>query len=632
MAAPQSSAPMPSATNSFRRMMSRPAMTVVLFSAHALRVRAGPAEEPVRLPELAVVDERGEQAVPAGEATRPLGDVLRWVPGLFLSLQGSGAQTDLRIRGSSFSGAGYILGGATLRSPQTEHFNAEVPMPAFLFDTPRVVTGPGQLRSGTGHLAGSVQADFAPIRKRGGISLELGERGTRGEALFGQIPLNRNDGESGWGMSAFGTRRYSGGFDYGENDAREWNGGGHLQYRTETDQFDLALAHRRNAFGAQGFYGTPPALPSNEILKDSLALLSWRRELSHPGDFVRLSAAYRLLEDVYTLDEREPRFYRNEHRSMFGTMAVSGRWTAAEKLSLSWRLAAEDERVRSRGVFLGAANDGLGNHDRQRVDLLFLPEWSAGELTIAAGVQVVEFSEDTARARGILEAVRRLTARHTLALSYVETVRQPSFTELNYESPTSLGNADLENELANEWEFSLASEWRPALTTRVGLFSRTTRNTVDWLQAGPGVRKLAIDKGDVDIRGLALDVAWQPRRTFGIRVRYEYLHKPELTDWYASRYVFDYPEHALGLQVRWRVGKQWELMANQSVVRQVENALREGDRTGLKGAVTVLFTPPGRRHVRAYLSCLNPWGDTFQEFAGQQVAGRQFLCGLSWLW
>jgi hypothetical protein len=95
-----------------------------------------------------------------------LGDV----PGVRVNSQGgSGVQSDMSIRGSSFSGAGLSVGGLALANPQTEHFNAELPLPSMLFSPPRVLAGLDEALGSSGHLVGSVDLEFRPLAEYGQI-------------------------------------------------------------------------------------------------------------------------------------------------------------------------------------------------------------------------------------------------------------------------------------------------------------------------------------------------------------------------------------------------------------------------------------------------------------------------------
>ena len=97
-------------------------------------------------------------------------DALRAEPGILLNSQG-GSQNDLSIRGSTFSEAGLSLGGLTLRNPQTEHFNAELPLPAALLSRPSVFTG---LANQGGHLAGTAGFDLLPVTGRKQVEAGFG--------------------------------------------------------------------------------------------------------------------------------------------------------------------------------------------------------------------------------------------------------------------------------------------------------------------------------------------------------------------------------------------------------------------------------------------------------------------------
>ena len=104
------------------------------------------------------------------EATRirpvvtPDSTPLQDTPGLTLRQQGQGnPQTDLSIRGSSFSAAGVTIQGLSLRNAQTEHWHASVTTPESWLEPPRVVTGLDRFRLSTGHPAGSVALSLAPL-------------------------------------------------------------------------------------------------------------------------------------------------------------------------------------------------------------------------------------------------------------------------------------------------------------------------------------------------------------------------------------------------------------------------------------------------------------------------------------
>ena len=65
---------------------------------------------------------------------------------------------------------------------------------------------------------------------------------------------------------------------------------------------------------------------------------------------------------------------------------------------------------------------------------------SSAAAAFTAGARAEVFSDDSPAWLPQAGAEVRLGERDTAYASYTETVRQPSYTELNYESPGSLGN------------------------------------------------------------------------------------------------------------------------------------------------------------------------------------------------
>jgi iron complex outermembrane receptor protein len=195
-------------------------------------------------------------------------EVLRAEPGVVLNSQG-GSQNDLSIRGSSFSGAGLSLGGLTLRNPQTEHFNAELPLPAAMLSRPKVLTG---LDNQGGHLTGTIGFDLLPIIGKKQVEAGFGSDNRDWQSLLVQQMLTDK-----LGLGVFAGHEAAEGVDYGDNDYNRDYVGGHMQYREDDVQVDTLVAHQEKEFGARGYYGVNPALPANEKTEDTLVYLAARK-------------------------------------------------------------------------------------------------------------------------------------------------------------------------------------------------------------------------------------------------------------------------------------------------------------------------------------------------------------------
>lgn len=594
--------------------------------AAALETLVLAADEVIGLPELAVRAAGMDEPVAPGGGSNLAGAL--WVPAVRLAPQGSGAQADLSIRGSPFSGAGLAVGGLSLRHPQTEHFNAELPLPLELFAAPRVVTGLEQPHVATGHLVGSVAAEFAPVADTTQAVLGLSEAGGHEERLF----VARAFADTSWGASVFGGNADMPGRDYAHNTAETRAGGLHLQYRRAEDQVDTAAAVQDRSFGARGFYGVSPTLFSEEETLDMLWLSTWRHELPNPGDFTRIGAFSERFRDEYILNDLAPDAYRNEHCTWATAAAADGRLSNGQGSGAAWRAFVEDERIASEGLVRGSATAGLGEHTRQRFGLMLLPFQEIGPLTLEAGGQAVFFTTDAPAPLALAGIRWAISAAQEGYVSYTETVRQPSFTELDYESPASLGNQGLENEESGEYEAGLRSQWAPILRTRLAAFRRTTEHTVDWLRQTPNGRWLATDVGDVRTHGLEAEATCQTSRNLKVTLFGQVLRKQSEADYYASRYVFDYPEERLGVGLSWRLTDYCELRSDQAVLWYAPNPARGSDRCGSVASLGLVLRPPSLPYASVTLACANLFDDELEVYPGQRPAGRTFSGALTVTW
>ena len=585
------------------------------------------------LPELAIIAPRVTPARDsAAVAPDSPGAQLALVPGVTLQSQGPAtAQSDLRIRGSAFSAAGVAVNGLSLRTPQTEHFNAEMPLPASLFQAPERMTGAEQfLRSG-GNPSGTVGFEFAPITATTRVQTGVGESGRNWQALQWQAPLVQTPQTGEIGAGVFAGRETANATDgHGDNDLDRWNGGLHLQQLTADTQSDFAAGVQDKTFGARGFYGAPARFPSEEHLTDRLILGSSRFTLNDDS-YIRAGAAWRELLDRYWLDGTRPELYENRHRSRQFTTSLDGHTALDDSWALNWRADADLEDINSRytGTFPGA---GLGQHHRRALSLTLAPEWHGDRLRLYAGGRAAFQTGDAPALLPLAGAEWELVPGQSLFLDYAEAARQPSFTELNYNSPGSLGNQGLQTQHTR----SLEGGWKgraDAYGWKLALFGEQSRNTVDWIRTNPAATQwLAADLGQVDTLGLEAFADWRPGPGWTLDASYTVLHKDAARDAYASRYILDYPEQDVAVGLRRELAAWCEFRIRQGLRYQVDNPARGSSRIALPATASLSFRPLRNPQTRFDIGVENLWNSNFEEFPGQPPAGQRFCASLSMAW
>lgn len=563
------------------------------------------------------------EALSLAPTARPGPSLLKDVPGLSLRDQGSGSpQTDLSIRGGPFNSAGLLLNGLTLRNAQTEHWHADVPAPEVWFGAPSVLTGLDRFRTAPGHPSGSVSLELAPMTEDlRSLTAGAGNKGLLfGNALATETAPLAGGGTAG--ASGFLSVDRSAQTDgYSDNDLLRTTAGGRLGALGERLQGDLVTAYSWREFGARGFYGTSPVYPAEERVQDALVAGSLKR-VDDPLNPARVTAAWRRTEDTYWLDRHNHAFYENEHTTDFFALHGDTRRTFSETFSVDLRGDGDLETIDS---------TSLGDHTRSHGSLAVLPNLSAGPLTFTLGGSLDVFSDDTPAWLPAAGVEWALTDAHSLFLSYTESVRQPSYTELNYESPSSLGNAGLDRQQTRTTEFGWKGQ-ADIFTWKTAVFYEEGENIVDWIRAAPGSRWTSVNLDEVQTWGLAADGRAALTADTELGLDFLTLAKTCDTDLYASRYALDYPDVSTGASLRHRLTRDLLFRLRQGVSKYESNRVREYDDWFLNTGAEFQWRLPRADGFTLNAGVENLLDDDFQVYPGQESAGRRFFASLAYAW
>ena len=604
----------------FRRslaFLSRASAVVLCGMLAAL----SPADNIVELDELAVRAEAQSLLLPSAGAAS-IGGALEGLPGTVLNMQGGpSGQVDLSIRGSSFSGAGLSVAGLALRNPQTEHFHAELPLSPALFARPDTLTGLDQALRTSGHLVGTLGLEFRPARREMSAGVGVGDRDRNWQDLRAVYPLV--SGEQSLHFGVFGGREFAGALDYGDNELDRRQGGFHVQMAGADFQGDVAFGVQSKDFGARGYYGVTPDWDAEERIDDRLVVASLRWGKT-ADSYARCTALWRDLHDRYRLFWSLPGVFENRHHTRLGAVSFDGRGALAPQLALNWRVGGEYEDLDS---------NALGNRRRSRGDALLLPEYAIGRVRLHAGARGHLFSRESSEVQPQAGCELDLVENQRLFASYTEGVRRPSFTELNYDSPGSLGNQGLERQETAEYEIGWRGSHGSHGAWQLSTFHRRSRNTVDWIkQTGDSPRWLATDLGTVETWGVDLHGRYAVARSLEISGAYGWLHKDYDPKVFASRYVLDYPAHLVQLSATWWMTPVVRLAYSQLLRWQEGLPARQGDDFGAGGRAALTWAPQAMKGVEITLACDNVWDDDFETYVGQPVTGRRAWLSLAYTW
>jgi vitamin B12 transporter len=547
---------------------------------------------------------------------------LQSVPFASVRQQGlHGAQGDLSIRGGAFNTSGLLLQGVTLRNPQTEHFQGDLDLPADCFEPAKIATGIERLARTPGHAAGAVVLDLAPIETAGGITLGGGEAGQanlrmqQGMAAIPEVPA--------LGLSFFlGMDHLDRTDRLPDNDLHRWSTGGRGQIQAGVGMVDLLVGTSQREFGARGFYGTSSSVPSDEQVRNTLALASYRRGDRDGHDFDGLSAAFNRIEDTYWYEGRT-QGTASEHRSDVFTLHGERIRHLSDPLTLRLRGELTREQLRSRS---------LGDHQRVAGSLAALPSWTTGPWTLTAGGSVDLFENDKPGWLPALGIVCRHTPRHALFVQYSEAIRLPSYTEYNYNNPASLGDQGLERQQTRTAE--LGWQWAgDASRAEVTAFAEASKNSVDWLRLTPDdTRFQAVNIESLRRYGLAADWTLRLYRNLDVRLAGLTQILQTDTDYHASRYLLDAVRHEVKAEGLWQFAPGWRLCVWQNLQRMARNPMRNSSRNHWLMGSEVRWQPAAAGNLTLTVGVSNLLDDDFEPFVGQPEAERRFYASTGYRW
>jgi len=551
------------------------------------------------------------------------------LPGVALRSQGFGApQADLCIRGAPFSSSGLLLSGLALRNPQTEHFQADLPVPSDVFTSPELLTGLDQFRTSSGHPAGSVALGFAPIEEMGRVEIGGGPDDLFSSARAAHSSIARDGfpiGESAFVEGASMDRTDG----FRDNYLNRWSGGAQAQARGGDNQFDLLGAYGWRDFGARGFYGASPLYPAEEQVGEALVAASAAFHESG-ADPSHVSAGWERSDDRYWLDREKPGLYGNHTVSDVASLHGDRRQPLARNLDLDLRADADEEWID--GDYAGTIpGTGLGTHNRGHVSLAALPRYTAGAFVFTAGGSLDAFTDDGPAWLPAAGIAWRPSDQRQVSLSYTEAVREPSYTELNYESPGSLGNRGLERQQTRTLELA----WREQRSSAAGglaLFAEDGRNLVDWVRNAPGGRWLATNLDAVRTYGLLADAQVPVTRHFAAIVSYQALAKESDTDVYASRYVLDYPEHTVRIGMQAQLRDDLTCACWQECNAYADNPARGGPDASWAAHAELRWQVWQPKGLEVALGVENPWNESFEAYPGQPCAERRVYASARHTW
>ncbi|NNK73585.1 MAG: TonB-dependent receptor, partial [Flavobacteriaceae bacterium] len=234
---------------------------------------------------------------------------------------------------------------------------------------------------------------------------------------------------------------------------------------------DMIATYMERKFGANGFYASPSAVDQYEETQASLVGLS--STMRSEKWTLKPRLYWKRNQDMYVFVRQDPSIYRNLH--------ISNKVGAEMNASYTSNLGVTGFGVDFARVFLSSNNLGDRNRFMSNVFIEHRFDVINDKFDITPGIAVNYFSDFKWHAFPGIDIGYQLSETVKLYANAGYTYRIPTYTDLFYSDPTTLGNENLDPEEALSEEIGLQFKHK-SIRASIAFFNRDSNNLIDYVK------------------------------------------------------------------------------------------------------------------------------------------------------
>jgi len=519
-----------------------------------------------------------------------------------------GIQSDFSLRGSTFQGVLILLDSNRINDPQTAHHNADIPLTKEDIQAIEVIPGVGSSLFGPDAMGGAVNFIVKkPKTKNMVLELSAGSH----QAKSGIFSISDRIGELALRLSL--EREESDGFRY-DTDFKKFTTRLDSSMDLPCGEFNLGLGYQEKEFGAYDFYTPGLGYPSKEWTKTYL--LDTGIVLDKEGLIIKPNFLWRRHYDKFMLDETGVRStYLNYHRTDIFTPNIYLQKEIEDLGRVGLGLEYGDEQINS---------TNLGKHNRIHKSI-FMDESKDLTPRISFGLsgRWDDFAGFESIYTGSINFRYRLSKEDSLHFGISRNMRVPSFTELYYNDPTTIGNIGLAAEKALNYEIGY-DYIKDGLSLGSTFFSRQEEDCVDWIKRTPPQTKWQVENITKDeVTGIESYLNLALNQNFSLISNYTYINKYIDDQGYLYKYGPNYIRHLFNTAFSFKL----PFGTQEFGLTYKKRPHRDGwllVETNLNYSLN--------KHSQAFCKITNLLNVEYQEIEGIPQPGRWIECGIRLDW
>ena len=421
-----------------------------------------------------------------------IADLLQQIAGIDVRRRGAnGMQADLYIRGGSFDQTLLLIDGMKVEDAQTGHHTMNAALPIEVIERIEIIKGPAARVFGQNAFTGAINI----------VTKKNTENVNAAGFQLGFYNQQNVQGTVGFNLKssshiAHASVNTSEGYRY-NTDFENQNYFLKSSFNKNHIPIDFIATFQERKFGANGFYASPAAI--NQYEETQTSLVGFSSVYKTKKLTLKPRLYWRRNQDMYVFVRHNPAIYRNLHQTNKISAEVNGSFTS------SWGTTGFGAEFSQ--VYLSSNN--LGHRDRfmTTVFLEHQLELLNGRLDITPGIAMTYFSDFKFHAFPGIDLGYKINNRLKAYGNIGYTYRIPTYTDLFYSDPTTVGNDNLDPEEAIAQELGL-KYIGSNFSTSIAFFNRDSKKLIDYVKENEDDLWQATNIRDLNTKGMELNAAY----------------------------------------------------------------------------------------------------------------------------
>ena len=469
-----------------------------------------------------------------------ISDLLQQIAGIDIRRRGAeGMQADLYIRGGSFDQTLLLIDGIKVEDPQTGHHTMNMTLPLEVIERIEITKGSAGRIYGQNAFTGAINI-ITKQNIENNLSVELagGSFDQKRGSLTAQRKLENSDILFNYSRKESEGYRYNTDFKNDEFFVKS-------NFKIKSQNISAIGAFNERKFGANGFYASPAAIDQYEETQASIIGLSTTYKKNEL--IIKPKLYWKRNQDMYVYLRQDPSVYRNLHISnKVGVEVNASTPNSLGNLGIGFDLSK-----------VSLSSNNLGNRNRTMFNMFIEQQikFQNEKIDLTPGVAISYFSDVSTRLNYQSNFFNNLFFYPGIDFGYRfnenlkiysnvgYTYRMPTYTDLFYSSPTTLGNENLKLEKALTKEFGL-KYFKNNFNLSMSFYQRDASDIIDYVKNDEADPWQASNIREIITNGFELNMGYKfylgAFRPQSINIGYSNINDDLLeTDFAFSRYALN---------------------------------------------------------------------------------------------